>query len=113
MFNYSGGSFMTQYLYRIQPTRATMLTEGATEAEAAKVSAHFNYLKSLMEQGVVILAGRTLNTDPTSFGIIIFNADSDEAARALVDADPAVSGGVMRAELFPYRVALIEEKNVR
>jgi uncharacterized protein len=103
---------MAQYLYRIQPTRAAMLTDGATEQEASLVSAHFNHLKTLMEQGVVILAGRTLNTDPTSFGIIVFNADSDEAARALVDADPAVAGGVMRAELFPYRVALIAESNV-
>ena len=103
---------MAQYLYRIQPTRAAMLTEGPTEGEAALVSAHFNYLKALVEQGVVILAGRTLNTDPSSFGIIIFNADSDDSARALVDADPAVSGGVMRAELFPYRVALIAENNI-
>ncbi len=102
---------MPQYLYRIQPTRAAMLPDGPTEQEAATVSAHFNYLKTLVEQGVVILAGRTLNTDPTSFGIVIFNAASDEAARALVDADPAVSGGVMRAELFPYRVALIAENN--
>jgi uncharacterized protein YciI len=102
---------MAQFLYRIQPTRAAMLPEGATEQEAATVSAHFNYLKTLMEQGVIILAGRTLNTDPTSFGIIVFNADSEEAARAIVDGDPAVSGGVMRAELFPYRVALIAEKN--
>lgn len=102
---------MAQYLYRIQPTRAAMLPEGPTEAEAALVSAHFNYLKALREQGVVILAGRTLNTDPTSFGIVIFNADSDDSARALVDTDPAVSGGVMRAELFPYRIALIAENN--
>lgn len=102
---------MPQYLYRIQPTRAAMLPEGPTEQEAAIVSAHFNYLEMLMGQGVVILAGRTLNIDPTSFGIIIFNADSETAAHAIVDADPAVSGGVMRAELFPYRVALVNEAN--
>jgi hypothetical protein len=30
-----------------------------------------------------------------------------------VDGDPAVVGGVFRAELFPYRVALIAEENAR
>lgn len=103
---------MAQYLYRIQPTRAAMLTDGPTEAEAATVSAHFSYLQTLVEQGVVILAGPTLNTDPTNFGLVIFNADSDEAARTILDEDPAVSGGVMRAELFPFRVSLIAENNV-
>ncbi|MEO8392638.1 MAG: YciI family protein [Chloroflexota bacterium] len=100
-----------QFLYRIQPTRATMLTEGATPEEGELVSQHFNRLKKLMEAGVVILARRTLNTDSSTFGIVIFNADSEEAARALMNDDPAVKGGVFSAELFPYRVALITEGN--
>ena len=90
-----------------------MLTEGSTPEEVELISQHFARLKLLMEQGVVILAGRTLNTDPSSFGIVIFNAESEEAARAIMEGDPAVRGGVMRAELFPYGVALIDEKNVR
>jgi uncharacterized protein YciI len=104
---------VAQFLYRIQPTRWEMLTEGANEYESAKVSEHFNYLKTLMTQGVVILAGRTLNTDPDSMGIIIFNADDESAARSIVDNDPAVAGGVMSATLFPYRVALIAERNAK
>ena len=83
-----------------------MLTEGPTAAEAEAVTAHFHYLSSLTEQGVVLLAGRTLNIDPSSFGIVIFDAPDDEAAQALVDGDPSVQQRVMRAELFPYAVAL-------
>jgi uncharacterized protein YciI len=89
-----------------------MLSEGSTSEESETVSQHFNYLKELMEEGVVILAGRTLNTDDSSFGIIIFNADNDAAAQSIVDNDPAVMGGVMRAALFPYRVALIQQENI-
>ena len=89
-----------------------MLTDGSTPEEGAIVSQHFNYLKGLMEQGVVILAGRTLNTDDSSFGIIVFNAASDDDAQQIVDGDPAVRQGVMRATLFPYRVALIQQANV-
>lgn len=103
---------MAQYLYRIQPTRVDMLSSGPTPEEQAIVGQHFAYLQRLMAEGVVILAGRTLNTDETSFGIAIFNAESDEAAQQLVENDPAVQQGVMQAMLFPYRVALIAEGNV-
>ena len=98
-----------QWLYRIQPTRPEMLSDGPTPEESEIVSQHFAYLKDLTERGIVVLAGRTLNTDASSFGIVILNAPSEEAARQLVENDPAVRGGVMRAELFPYRIALMAE----
>ena len=88
-----------QFLYKIQPTRPAMLSEGSTEQEATIVGQHFNYLKDLTEKGVLLLAGRTLNTDESSFGIIIFEADSEEAAQTIVADDPAVRQGVMRAEV--------------
>ena len=53
------------------------------------------------------LAGRTLNTDESSFGIVIFEAESEKAARQVVDNNPAVRQEVMRAELYPYRIALM------
>jgi uncharacterized protein len=109
--NEIGRIIMLQFLYRIQPTRPAMLSEGSTEQEAEVIGQHFNYLKQLTEIGTVILAGRTLNTDSTSFGIIIFNAADEQAAQQLVDNDPAVQQGVMRAELFPYRVALMASPN--
>ena len=99
---------MSQWLYRIQPTRAAMLTEGPTPEEADVVSRHFERLKDLTEKGVMILAGRTLNTDVSSFGICIFEAEDESAARKIMEADPAVVEGVMRAELFPYRIALMK-----
>lgn len=102
----------TQYLYRIKPTRLEMLSEGPTERETEITSQHFEYLKGLIEKGVVILAGRTLNVDESTFGIVILNAKTEKIAREIIRNDPAVCEGVMRAELFPYRVALISEKNI-
>lgn len=95
----------SQYLYRIQPIREGFLIE-STPDEDRIVTEHFRYLKRLAEEGVVLLAGRTLNTDPSGFGIVIFEAESEEAARELVQNDPAVQASVFRAELFPYRVAI-------
>jgi len=96
-----------QWLYRVQPTRANMLTDGPTREEQEIVGAHFAYLKGLVGQGVVLLAGRTLNNDPSSFGIVIFLAENESQAREVMRSDPAVSRGVMKAELFPYRIALV------
>ena len=101
-----------QYLYRIQPTRPGMVTDGPTPREAEIVSAHFEYLKGLTAAGVMILVGRTQNTDESTFGIAIFKAETEDEARAIMQGDPAVANGVMRAELFPYRIALIREQNV-
>lgn len=97
---------MPQFLYRIRPTRPAMLEAGPTEDEARIVGAHFEYLKRLVDEGVVLVAGRTLNTDETAFGIAIFVAESRQAAEALMQGDPAVAQGVMSAELFDYRIAL-------
>lgn len=97
----------TLYLYKIQPVRPEMLTEGGTAEEDRIISEHFEYLKSLTEKGIVFLAGRTLNTDPSSFGIVIFNADSEQQARQVMLDDPAVKQRVMHAELYPYRMALL------
>ncbi len=95
-----------QYLYRIQPTRLEMLTEGATSEEMEIIGEHFAYLQRLTDEGIMILVGRTLTTDKDTMGIAIFKANSDEEALALMNADPAVSKGVMDAKLFPFRIAL-------
>ncbi len=62
---------------------------------------------------MVILAGRTQNTDYSSFGIVIINAGSEEEARKIMHDDPAVKNKVVRGELFPYKIALLRAKNVK
>ena len=97
---------MSQFLYRIQPARLGMLTEGPTERETQVLGEHFAYLAGLTDQGTVLMAGRTLNSDERTFGIAILVASTSADAEAIMNDDPAVKHGVMRAELFPYRVAL-------
>ena len=90
-----------QFLYKIQPTRPALLTKGPTNEEARLVSKHFHYLQGLCEAGVVKLAGRTLNTDASSFGIVIFEAADESAARAIVDNDPAVKQALCAPRCIP------------
>ena len=94
------------FIYKIQAVRQGMVNTPTAE-EQSIVSQHFKYLEGLTQQGVVHLAGRTLTDDYAGFGIIIFSAESAEAARRLVEADPAVASRVMRAELYPFRAALV------
>jgi uncharacterized protein YciI len=99
----------SQWLYYLEPARLGMVTEGATPEEAATVSRHFAYLKDLTEKGVMLIVGRTQNKDENTFGIAIFEAEDEAAARQIMANDPAVVAGVMRATLYPYRVALIRK----
>ncbi len=99
----------SQWLYYLEPARLEMVTEGATPEEAETVSRHFAYLKDLTEKGVMIIVGRTQNKDENTFGIAVFEAEDEAAARQIMANDPAVLGGVMRAILYPYRVALMRK----
>jgi uncharacterized protein len=97
---------MQQWLYHLVPARLEMVTEGPTPAEAETVSRHFAYLTALTEQGIMVIVGRTQNNDEHTFGIAIFEAEDEAAAKRIMENDPAVQGGVMRATLYPYKIAL-------
>jgi uncharacterized protein YciI len=97
---------MAQYIYWIRPTRLAMLTEGPTEDEQRIVGEHFDYLKRLVDSGRLLMAGRSLNDDERTFGIAIFTASSFEDAERVLAEDPAVRHGVMRGDVFPFRIAL-------
>jgi uncharacterized protein len=81
--------------------------EDSTPEEDEVMGAHFQYLKRLLEEGKLILAGPSL--DPP-FGIIVFEAESEEEARRLIADDPSVAAGVQTPELHPYRASLLRER---
>jgi uncharacterized protein YciI len=81
-----------------------------TEVEEKIVDTHFVKLQDLLKEGRLVLAGRTLNMDPKGCGIVILEVDTEEEARELMENDPAVKEGIMTAELFPYRVALMQRR---
>jgi uncharacterized protein len=78
--------------------------DDSTPEEDAVMGAHFEYLKGLLEEGTLILAGPSL--EPV-FGIIVFEAETQEEARRLVADDPSVKAGVQTPELHPFRASLL------
>lgn len=98
------------FIYVLRLRRLEMLRSGPTAEETRTLGAHSNYLKDLTAKGVVVLAGRTLNNDETTFGIVVVKAANEAAARAVMENDPFVRDGVARGELLPFHLAFMTGK---
>ena len=99
---------MPEYLYQLKLVDRLQEETAWTEADAAAVDRHVGHLQKLLDAGILMLAGRTLNEPADRIGIVIFRAADDEEARRCMESDPAIVEGVMTARLFPYRVAFME-----
>jgi uncharacterized protein YciI len=80
--------------------------ENWTKQDKATSDQHFVRLLEATKSGQLILAGRTKEPGDKTFGIAIFKAADEAAARAFMKTDPLVSGELMTAELHPFAVAL-------
>ncbi len=83
--------------------------ETMSDEEERIMGAHFERLQRLYADGTMILVGPTLGQVNT--GIAVFEAADEEAAQRIVDEDPAVESGLMRAELRPYQIALLRGRD--
>ena len=95
------------FICTIQLTHPAILTEGPTPEEERIIDQHFNFLKSLTDQGIALLVGRTLNTDPSTFGITILRAESMKQAKEILERDPGLQSGIWHAKFYPFRIALL------
>jgi uncharacterized protein len=77
-----------------------------TKEDKMALDRHFTRFKHAIETGELIMAGRTLEPGDKTFGIAVFEAKDEAAARAFMESDPAVVAGLMTAELHPFTVAL-------
>ncbi|HEA70789.1 hypothetical protein LCGC14_0602930 [marine sediment metagenome] len=89
----------------IKPYRQDFITNPNIE-ENKIMSDHFNYLKGLLKQKKLYLAGPTLiPEDPT--GIIILEAETEEEATKLLNEDPSIKSGMQKiVEFRPIRLSL-------
>ena len=93
---------MEEYLYIIHPLRHGFF-DTPTPEEDAIMEKHFAYLKQAAGAGTVLLAGPCLDD---TFGLVVFRAENDAAARTFMFNDPSVKANVMLAELHPMRVSV-------
>lgn len=95
---------MEEFVYVIRPKRENFI-ETMTEEENKIMGTHFQYLKELLAEDKLILAGPCLDG---AMGICVFRSETWEAAQMIMENDPAVVNGVMDCELHKYRVSLME-----
>lgn len=67
------------------------------------VSQHFEYLKNLLEKGILTLAGRF---SEVLIGLAMIQTKTKDEAMAIMKNDPAIKAGIFHGELYPWRIAL-------
>jgi uncharacterized protein YciI len=96
------GAYLNHYLIVYRPPRPTF-PDDITEQEAAVIGDHFEYLKKLLVDGALLLAGRT---EDAAMGLAILRAEHEQQAEQIMRSDPAVKTGIFNATIYPYRLAL-------
>ena len=98
-----------QWLYVLHLVPRLHDDQAWTEADQAAVGRHFAHLQAATKEGRVILAGRTAEPGEKTFGLVIFEAPDEGAARTFMNSDPSILEQVMTAELHPYQIALLRK----
>ncbi len=99
-----------QFIYVLRLVPRLLADSAWTKEDNAVLERHFVRFQQAAKSGQLILAGRTSEPGDKTFGIAIFEAADEDAARKFMQEDPAVAGGLMTAELHPFAVAL-QRKN--
>ena len=99
-----------QFIYVLRLVPRLHADSAWTKDDEMALSRHFARFKHAIDTGELILAGRTTEPGDKTFGIAIFEAADEKAARSFMESDPAVVAGLMTAELHPFAVAL-QRKN--
>ena len=105
------------WVYFIRPVRPSFFDK-ATPEEERIVSEHARYIQGLLATGTLVLAGPcfdppyypehsddTVSLEMPTPGIVVFEADGLDAARKIMEGDPAVKAGVFKARLNTFNLA--------
>ena len=83
----------------------------ASKEETKKLfEGHMANITKLAEEGKLVVAGPFMKNDRNYRGIFIFNVETVEEAKKLVETDPAIKANLFEAELTPwYCTAALQE----
>ena len=97
-----------QFIYVLRLVPRLYSDAAWTKEDNIAMSRHF--VRFLDPKTGTVTEYRTPEPGDKTFGIAIFEAKDEAAARKFMESDPAVAAGVMTAELHPFAVAL-QRKN--
>jgi uncharacterized protein YciI len=86
------------FVVRLSPCRGRGLLVNPTAWERNIIAAHRSYLRMLADRGQLVFTG--ISEGPTRMdGVLVVEVASEEEARRLMENDPFVLAGLVRAEL--------------
>lgn len=89
-----------EFISLIRPKRLDFLTTMTSEEQAA-MALHTEYVKDMIAQGKIFLAG---GAPDGTISVLIYRVDSAIEARRLFYSDPAVIAGIGYPELYPLNI---------
>ena len=93
------------WLIRLIPPRPTFASD-ETPAEQTVMKQDLAYWKELNDKGICEFGGPVLDSKG-AYGILVVRAETEDAARALGQADPSVKAGINKIEVAEIRVAFM------
>ena len=99
---------VSEWVFFMHPPRDKFIAT-MTGAERSAFDAHAAWLRTLLADGVLIVAGPCLGQ--VNAGIAIFEAADEETAQRVVADEPVTSGGYMRGDLRPYLLGLLRGRD--
>ncbi|WET01634.1 YciI family protein [Flavobacterium sp. YJ01] len=83
----------------------------ASKEESKKLfEGHMANINKLAKEGKLVVAGPFMKNDRNYRGIYVFNVETVEEAKKLVETDPAIKANLLEAELTPwYCTAALQE----
>jgi uncharacterized protein YciI len=91
---------MKSYVFVILKTGSNTTTDKAFIDSC--FAGHMTNIGHLVNEGKLIVAGPLGKNDSAYRGVFIFNVNTIEEARKLVETDPAVNSGLLDADLYNW-----------
>jgi uncharacterized protein YciI len=96
-----------EFAYLVRPAFDQRFLATATGEQRAVIQEHGAWLEARYAEGRVRFAGRCYDGP---FGLVVLDADSEQDARTLMEADPSVRSGIQTAKLYPFRTFLAHQR---
>ncbi len=85
-----------------KPTNPDFVKNGPSPEQMPLIKKHVEYLQGLTDRGISIVAGHTTNHDANAFGLVLVHADSETAARKIMEEDALIHAGILTVTVFPF-----------
>lgn len=95
-----------QFMILLEGTREGW-PENMTADEEAAMQKHFVYLRNLMYEGTMLMAGPAFGLG----GVVVLRVADEAEARRIMDNEPSVTAGVHTYKLYPFVASLMQGRD--